>query len=307
MDAEQPDSTDPSKASPRKKSGGRRRRGSAKTKSKSNAALPTLADQADRHVLYEQSVQCPEAEIDFVESTFRKLTGRRARVLREDFCGTGNTTCEWVRRRQTHRGYGVDIDPEPLDWGRTHHVASLKPGAQKRVALIEGDVRSATTELAPDIVLAMNFSYWIFDRREVMRAYFEHVRSQLAEGGVFFLDCYGGYDAYREIEERTEHDDFTYVWDQEYYNPVDGACRCAIHFEFPDGSRLDRAFTYSWRLWTLPEVRELLTEAGFSEVVVYWQGWDASGEEGDGVFVPTIEADADAGWICYISARNQGT
>ena len=290
--------TDPGKPAGKKKSGSRRgrRRGGQK-------ALPTMADQADRHVLYERSVQCPESEIDFVDETYKKLTGRRARVLREDFCGTGNTTCEWVRRRQTNRGYGVDIDPEPLAWGRAHHVAGLRPGQQKRVELIQGDVREAVTERDPDIVLAMNFSYWIFDTRELMRRYFEHIRAQLAEDGVFFLDCYGGYDAYREIEERTEHDDFTYVWDQVWFNPVTNACRCAIHFEFPDGSRLDRAFTYSWRLWTLPEVREILGEAGFSDVVVYWQGWDAAGEEGDGVFVPTEEADADAGWICYISAR----
>ncbi len=77
---------------------------------------------------------------------------------------------------------------------------------------------------------------------------------------------------------------------------------CHIHFAFPDGSRLQQAFSYQWRLWTLPEIRELLAEAGFGRVVCYWQGWDAEGEA-DGVFEPADRADADAGWICYISAE----
>ena len=50
-----------------------------------------------------------------------------------------------------------------------------------------------------------------------------------------------------------------------------------IHFEFTNGSRLKRAFTYEWRLWTLPEIRELLGEAGFSRSTVYWEDRDADG------------------------------
>jgi len=263
---------------------------------------PTKAERADRHICYERAVQCPEAEIDFVDATFLALTGRRAALLREDFCGTGNTTCEWVRRRATNRGIGVDIDGPTLDWGRQNHVAKLKPAERERVSLVEADVLTVATD-APDIVLAMNFSYWIFTERAKMREYFERVRDSLGDDGVFFLDCYGGYDAFRELKERTDHGDFTYVWDQEYYNPVTGAYKCNIHFEFPDGSKIKRAFSYEWRLWTLPEVREILAEAGFSRVTVYWQGWDDDEDEGDGVFVPVTEADADAGWICYITAR----
>ncbi|MCA9297734.1 MAG: hypothetical protein KDA28_01630, partial [Phycisphaerales bacterium] len=57
------------------------------------------AKTADRHILYQESVQNVEAEIDFVDEQFRKRRGRHARRLREDFCGTANTSCEWVRRR----------------------------------------------------------------------------------------------------------------------------------------------------------------------------------------------------------------
>ena len=77
---------------------------------------------------------------------------------------------------------------------------------------------------------------------------------------------------------------------------------CHIHFEFQDGSRLEKAFSYTWRLWTLPEIRELLEETGFRQVTVYWQGYDDDGEP-DGVFVPVGEGEADAGWICYLTAE----
>ena len=45
----------------------------------------SMADTADRHILYETSVQCVESEIDFVDTTFQKLRQRKASSLREDF------------------------------------------------------------------------------------------------------------------------------------------------------------------------------------------------------------------------------
>jgi cyclopropane fatty-acyl-phospholipid synthase-like methyltransferase len=156
---------------------------------------------------------------------------------------------------------------------------------------------------AVDAVLAMNFSYWILDDRPTLRRYFRRVRDALVADGVFFLDCYGGYESSREMKERTKNDGFTYVWDQASYNPVTGAMRCHIHFHFPDGSKLNKAFTYDWRLWTLPEVRELLDEAGFSRVTAWWQGWDEDEEDGNGEFEPVEDADADAAWVSYIVAE----
>ena len=119
---------------------------------------PTLAESSDRHALYEASVQCAETEVDFVEDTFRRLRGRRARSLREDFCGTAKVACEWVRRGRGRTAIGVDRDHVVLAWGRRHNVAALPRGVAHRVALVEGDV--LTVRLPPvDLVLAMNFSY----------------------------------------------------------------------------------------------------------------------------------------------------
>jgi SAM-dependent methyltransferase len=272
-----------------------------KSKSSKSTAKRTQADKADRHVLYEAAVQCVESEIDFVDKEFQVLRQRQARYLREDFCGTANTSCEWVRRRPGNYATGVDLDAEVLAWGEAHHVQSLKPKQRERIALLEDDVMHATTALQ-DIVLAMNFSYWLLKERDLLRRYFKRVRDSLVDDGVFFLDCYGGYDAFRVLSEKTKHKNFTYVWEQAAYNPVNGDMRCHIHFRMADGSRLRQAFSYEWRLWTLPELREILAEAGFSRSVVYWQGWDEEQEDGTGEFEVVETADADAGWIAYIAA-----
>ena len=257
---------------------------------------------ADRHELYEAAVQCVESEIDFVDAEFKRLRRRQAHLLREDFCGTANTSCEWIRRRRNNRALAVDLDGAVLKWGREHHVARLAPSARERITLIESDVLAVKT--APvDIVLAMNFSYFLFKERARMRAYFKRVRASLVPDGVLFLDCFGGYEAFQVLKEHTDHDGFTYTWEHASYNPVNGDLVCHIHFSFPDGSKMKRAFTYEWRLWTLPEIREILAEAGFSRSTVYWQGWDEAEETGNGEFAPVEDADPDAGWICYIAAE----
>ena len=265
---------------------------------------PSLAEQADRHELYELSVQCAEAEVDFVADTFKALRGRPARLLREDFCGTANVCCEWVRRHGKNRAIGVDLDPEVLAWGREHNLAALEPAQARRVTLIQADVLEVETE-APDIVSAMNFSYWLFRERAQLGRYFRAVHAALKEDGILFLDAYGGYESFKEVEEEREIEtdlgEVTYVWEQASFNPIDHDLVCHIHFHFKDGSSLSPAFSYHWRLWTLPEIRDLLEECGF-RVTVYWQGWDEEGEP-DGDFYPATEADADAGWIAYVVAE----
>jgi hypothetical protein len=133
--------------------------------------------------------------------------------------------------------------------------------------------------------------------------YFRSVRAGLIDDGIFFLDAYGGYDAPREIEEERECDGFTYIWEQASFNPIDATMTCHIHFRFSDRSRMDRAFSYHWRLWTLPEITELLTEAGYSDVTVYWEGTDEENNEGNGIYLPAEIGDADPGWVCYIVAQ----
>ena len=263
---------------------------------------PSQAERRDRHVLYENAVQHVAAEIDFIDATLSALRGRRALRLREDFCGTANTACEWVRRRPANLAWGVDLDAAVLDWSRAHKIPKLTGRQQQRLRLMNVDVLRVRIEPV-DVVLAMNFSYWVFRDRGSMKRYFRKVRDGLTADGIFFLDAYGGYEACQEMEESTVHDGFTYIWDQASFNPINSDITCHIHFKFRDGSRLDRAFTYHWRLWTLPELTEMLEECGF-RASVYWEGTDRNGE-GDGNFTPATVGEADAAWIAYIVAEKQ--
>ena len=278
----------------------------------------TMADLADRHELYEASVQSVDHEVEFLATTFKALTGRKALALREDFCGTAAAACAWVRGGRARTAVAVDIDPEVLEWGRTHHAAKLKAKTRARLALIEGDVRTADTAAAlggldgagdtagqADIAVAFNFSWWTFKTRAELVGYFRAVHAALADDGVFMLDIYGGSDAYVEQEEETEYGLFTYVWDQHSFDPLTARYRCFIHFRFPDGSELPEAFAYDWRLWTLPELQELLLEAGFERTVVYWQGADEDGEP-SGDFAPVTEGENDPAWIAYVAAVKRG-
>lgn len=262
----------------------------------------SMADEADIHHLYEESVQNVEQETDFLLETFETLRGRKPTSLREDFSGTANECCEWVKRDPAHTAIGVDFDSAVQDWGRKNHLAKLPPEARSRVQLITADVLTADTPKV-DITVAMNFSYWTFDTRDKLRNYFQRVHEHLGSDGIFVLDAFGGSEAHEESKEKTRHEGFTYIWHQKKVDPVTGRMLCHIHFKFPDGSRIKKAFTYQWRFWTLPELQEILLEAGFGKVTVYWEGWDEDEEEGNGVFEPVEEGEADPAWIVYIVAQ----
>ena len=265
------------------------------------------AESADRHLLYQQSVQDVEAEIDFVEETWSELRQRPAVCLREDFCGTANTACEWVTRDESYQAVGVDLDNEVLEWGRLYKLAELDDDQLERIELLNEDVLQTRPGLA-DIILALNFSYFLFLTRDDLREYFANVLDGLVSDGILFLDAYGGYEAPMVLTEPRECEDedgneFTYIWEQAAFNPIDSCMTCHIHFEFPDKSRMDKAFSYHWRLWTLPEIREILYEAGFSTVDIYWEGTDEEKNEGNGIYTPSEIGDADPGWVCYIVAQ----
>jgi SAM-dependent methyltransferase len=260
------------------------------------------ADRADRYDLYQRSVQSPDVDVAFLDRVYRKRFGRRPLLLGEDFCGTGAVACAWAASHRERRAWGRDLDPEPLAWGREHNVAPLPERAQRRVHLLEGDVREEGGRRF-DVVCAQNFSYFVFRTREALEIYFRAVRSRLRREGLFVLDVMGGSECLEEDREEVRRvDGFRYVWEQRRFDPISNACAFSIHFLFPDGSALHHAFTYDWRLWTIPELREVLRVAGFSRTDVYWEDTDQSTGEGNGVYRQRRSAPADPSWVAYIVA-----
>jgi SAM-dependent methyltransferase len=265
------------------------------------AHRPTMAEQSDIHDLYENSVQNVEHEVEFLQTTFQQIRGRKAYLFREDFCGTASASCEWVKQGEEYQAIGVDIDPTVLDWGRNNRLSRLPAADQARVQLIEEDVMSAATPAA-DLLAAFNFSYFIFNTRDQLRDYFKKSYDALKDDGVFFVDLFGGPEAQEETKEKTKHKGFSYIWHQAEFHPVTNYIRCHIHFKFPDGSKIKKAFTYEWRLWSAPEIKEVLQEAGFKNATLYWEGEDEEGD-GNGEFTPEEKGEADLAWIAYIVAE----
>jgi cyclopropane fatty-acyl-phospholipid synthase-like methyltransferase len=260
-----------------------------------------MAAAADKYDLYVRSVQSPDVEVAFFDRAFRGHYGRRPMSLREDFCGTAAVCYEWVRSHSDRTAVGVDLDAEPLAWGARRYGDKLTDAQSARLRLVHGDVR--TTNSRAEIIAAQNFSYFCFETRADLRAYFRHVRRCLPPEGMLVLDVLGGSEMMEDNkEEETSFGKFKYVWDHLDFDPVTHHCIYAIHFRFKDGSELRNAFTYEWRLWSLPELRELLAEAGFSSSDVYWEATDRKTGDGNGVYRKRARGDADPAWVVYLVA-----
>lgn len=256
------------------------------------------AKTADRHELYQLSVQAPEHEVEFLTKIYKKKFGKKPMSMREDFCGTALLCSAWVKSHDDRTATGVDFDAPTLDWGKEHNVEPLGEAAE-RVTLLEEDVRNVRPGRF-DVINALNFSYWTFRTREELRDYFKKVRKSLAPEGLFLCDAFGGWEAQEPmLEPRKISGGFTYVWDQDSFDPITHEMCNYIHFEFKDGSKMEKAFSYSWRYWTLKEIQELLQEAGFTNVDVYW---DQAEDEDDEKYRITRQAENQPGWLAYITA-----
>jgi hypothetical protein len=270
---------------------------------------PLTARTADLHLLYERAVQSIDADLDFAERVYREHRKKPLRVLREDFCGTAALASCWVRRDRRNRASGVDLHGPTLDWGLKEHVARMTAEEQSRLLLLQENVLTAATPPA-DLVLALNFSYSVFHDRAALRGYFEAARAALNDDGLLVVDAFGGTESMIESSEtrqlpaaETVEGDplpgFTYIWEQASFNVVDHRIVCHIHFKFRDGSVRKKAYTYDWRFWSLPELTEVMIEAGFRKAVTYLHGWTKDGAS-DGDFRKRTRFENAETWLAYV-------
>lgn len=270
--------------------------------SKKKPKKNTLAAKADKHELYLASVQDAEHEVDFFNRAFKREYKRLPALLREDFCGTAAVCYEWVKDHPDREAIGVDLHAPTINWGRKHLTAELSEEDLDRVTFFEDDVLVVQGEKA-DVLAAQNFSFWIFKTRELVIEYFQAALENLADEGIMVIDMMGGSELL--VGENTEvskkEGGFKYVWEQVKFDPITHDVLFHIHFKFKDGSKIKKAFTYDWRMWTIPEVNEMLIEAGFSRVDTYWEGSDENGEGNDEWRVRK-HGDPDPAWIAYMVA-----
>lgn len=274
---------------------------------RSGAGAP--ARRPDRHLLYTAAVQHVELDLDHLVHIYRGLHRRAPILLREDFCGTAALACAWVLGGPRRRAWGVDLHRPTLAWARRRRLPHLGAAAA-RVTLIGADARTVTRPRV-DVITALNFSYWVFKTRAGLGDYLRAARRSLRPGGMLFLDAFGGSDATQALVETSRVPasrgpggeriaGFTFEWEQASFNPVDHHLRCHIHFRFTDGHVSRRAFSYDWRMWTLPEIRELMAEAGFRSSRVYLQDWDDRAGRPLTTYSRRERFENQAGWLAYV-------
>jgi len=268
----------------------------------------------DKYWHYICAVQDPNAQVRDLVTIYRDAHARarargdeglgpaEPRVLREDFCGTFVNCCAWVALGPDKIAHAVDLDPEPLAYGRERFLPGLSPAQRARVHVHEQDVLAVDAPRA-DLVCALNFSYFLLRTRPELARYFRACHASLEPGGVLVLDVLGGPENHDVCEEEIDWPEhgFKYYWDQTSFDPITHEATFHIHFKRRGEPRRERVFSYRWRLWTLPELRDLLLESGFSRVDVLWEGEDEDGE-GTGVFALAEHAEPCACWNAYLVA-----
>ncbi|WOG87708.1 hypothetical protein DCAR_0206939 [Daucus carota subsp. sativus] len=119
-----------------------------------------------------------------------------------------------------------------------------------------------------DIVCAFNYSCCCLHSRQELISYFKYALSSLSKrGGIFVMDLYGGTSSECELKLQRRFPNFTYVWEQTGFDILQRKTRISLHYNLQKPQRKIRhAFSYEWRLWSLPEIRDCLEEAGFKSV-----------------------------------------
>lgn len=264
------------------------------------ATPPTI--NPDRHDLYEQCVQSPAQFIPML----RAMQGGEPTSLAEDFAGTAALAYLWADTDSNHHAVAVDVD-KPTLMRRPDHP---------RVTRVVADVRDpalASTTPPCDICFVGNFSIGELHTRAELVAYLASVRARLNPHGLFVCDTYGGESAYLLGEVHRDHllpdgRRVRYTWEQRDANPLTGMVTNALHFEIDRAGMIELelpdAFVYRWRLWSVPELRDALHEAGFTDITVYDKSPDAQDEDGNVFLLPaTGDDDLDDSFIVCVTGR----
>lgn len=266
--------------------------------------------------LYQRAVQHPPAEADFLHRAYRHYYKSLPLLLREDFAGTCAVAAAWVAMDPEHQAMAIESHGPTVRWAQRTAEREMGEAAED-LHIVEADVLEVDGPKV-DLTCALNFSTFIYHDRASLKQYFQSARRGLKRNGLLILDAYGGPGAMR-VGTQTRRvpgettpgipgsptatapiPGFTYHWDQCGFDPITHRTECRIHFTLHDGTHLKSAFIYRWRLWTLPELTELMLEAGFKKAEVWCDSYDPASASSDGSYRPTPQMPARDDWVAYV-------
>lgn len=272
----------------------------------------------DIHSLYELCAQNPPRDAKLLRAIHANSARPKPNApltLGEDFCGTAALSRAWTSLSPTFRAVAVDIDTPTIA------RATRDSANHTNIKLIRADVRKVKDPV--DLIAVLNFSICELHTRRDLLAYFKHAHSRLTKRkGSLICDLYGGADSYQTglldqtISPPRDHpaakDRILYSWEQRTTDPLTARVVNAMHFDVTPGGKsksakhqvfLD-AFVYDWRLWTIPELREAMHEAGFKHTAVYPRTAGATDPEGN-LYTQPIEdpTELDEAFNVFVCGR----
>jgi len=256
-----------------------------------------MTDTYDKHDLYELCVQSPKDLVPLL----RAVHGSDPVTLGEDFSGTAALSHLWVERDGT-KAIAVDF----------HEEALHKRGEHERISKHQCDVHEIREPC--DVLFVGNFSIGYLHTRDELVEYLRHVKSRLNPGGVFICDTYGGDTAYTLGGVHRAHPMpggklCRYTWEQHEADPTTGMVTNLIHFRVERAGviefELEDAFVYEWRLWSIPELRDAMSDAGFVQTQVYTKLADALDADGNAYVLPVEDGqeELEESFIVLVAAR----
>ncbi|MEM1165470.1 MAG: hypothetical protein AAGI30_04185 [Planctomycetota bacterium] len=264
-------------------------------------------ERVNRFDLYEWCVQSCQVQVRFLDA----VHGGMPQVLADDFAGPAGLARAWLDLGAERGAIATDIDEEPLAHGLIRAIERHGESALRRLALQRCGVLEAGGQA--DVVAALNFAAGELPTRPVLVTYMRHVLFRLNAGGVLVLDTYGGPDAFTqgvyEVDVAISGETVRYEWHQRECDPLTSRVRNAIHFSIPGGPRIEDAFTYDWRLWSVGELRDAMLEAGFRATEVYLDYSGALDDDGQLLVAPDsidgefVDRTLDGDFVAYVVGR----
>ena len=279
---------------------------------KQDAPATTLSDIADIHDLYQKSVQSPDNDMPMLSDYFKEYTGKPLRQFREDFCGTAYLSAYFVTQHAKNQALGVDLDWPTLNWGMKHNLSPLTPDQQTRISLVNENVLDVQ-QPRMQMIAALNFSYMVFHDRPTLLQYLTNAKESLPAwrstrdgylGREAKVRCFRKNRGKLKIRKTKtlgisfSHGIKTHSIPSRIYIPP------AFIFLFRIAVKSAMLLSTIGGSGTIPEVTELMAEAGFKDIHVLWEGTDPDTKEGTQTYHRTEKGDADLAWIAYIVGKN---
>ena len=250
-------------------------------------------DDIMRHKLdlYRSAVQHPLAEVDFLQRVYRYHNGCWPTRLREDFAGTCAVAIAWVAMDENHRALAVERHGPTARWAQRQIHRELGDRSEDLLLILDDVMQVRRPKV--DVVAGLNFSVFGYHHRTTLRQYLRQSRRALSQKGMLIIDVFGGPGATQTKTQTRRDHGLTYQWEQYSFDPITHRIDCRMHFKLRGEGLRHNVFRYDWRLWSLPEICELMLEAGFTATEV----WSA---DAPGQFAPLQQMAARHEWVAYV-------